>query len=560
MDAISIVHGTPLSEEPGLGSLTIPGYLREVCDRFANNEALVYRGTDGVVRWSYAQLWERSLDVARALIACGAGKDARIGVMMTNRPEWLVAMFGIAIAGGVTVALSTFSTEPELEYLLKVSGVSILLFEHEVAGKNFAAMLHSLEPSIATAKPGDVRSTSFPFLRRLITVGTEKDGGAIESWQAFLGHGASVSASLAEAMAATANAADTGVLFFSSGTTSMPKGIIHSHRAVALQWWRMPRMFGTHGDVRVWTANGFFWSGNFSLVIGNALSSGGSMVLQSTFLPGEALDLIQKERVNFPIARPHQWARMAEEPAYAKADFSNARYVDPDKSGAKHPAINTAWRMPQSFGTTETLAINCSVREEDKAEVDDRCYGSPLPGNILQIVDPMTGDAVLRGQRGELAIKGPTLMMGYLGKTTEQCFDDKGYYRTGDGGYVDEKGRLYWEGRLSDIIKTGGANVSPVEIDTAIAAIPGVRVTQTVGVPDDLLGEMVVSCIVPQDGATFDEAAIRNALKTQLASYKIPRRVLFFHEDEMPMAGSAKVKAGEVRALAARRLQSERLT
>src|ERR1700743_2921272 len=92
MDAISIVHGTPLSEEPGLGSLTIPGYLREVSERFAGNEALVYRSADGTVRCSSAQLWERSLEVARALIACGAGKDARIGVMMTNRPEWLAAM------------------------------------------------------------------------------------------------------------------------------------------------------------------------------------------------------------------------------------------------------------------------------------------------------------------------------------------------------------------------------------------------------------------------------------------------------------------------------------
>jgi fatty-acyl-CoA synthase len=558
MNSISIVHGSPLAEEPGLGSLTIPGFLREVSERFAGNEALVYRSANGVVRWTYAQLWERSLEVARALIACGAGKDARIGVMMTNRPEWLAAMFGTAIAGGVTVALSTFSTEPELEYLLQISGVSILLFEHEVAGKNFTSMLRGLEPSIATAKPGDIHATNFPFLRRLVTVGAQGEGGAVESWQDFLKHGASVPALLAEAIADTAKPADTGVLFFSSGTTSMPKGIIHSHRAVALQWWRMPRMFGTHGDVRFWTSNGFFWSGNFSLVLGNVLSSGGAMVLQSTFLPGEALDLIQKERVNFPMARPHQWARMAEEPEYAKADFSDVHYVDPDKSGAKHPSINTGWRMPQSFGTTETLAINCSVREEDKAEVDDRCYGSPLPGNILQIVDPMTGIAVPQGERGELAIKGPTLMMGYLGKTTEQCFDDKGYYRTGDGGYVDEKGRLYWEGRLSDIIKTGGANVSPLEIDVAIAAIAGVKVTQTVGVPDDLLGEVVVSCIVLQDGAAMDEAAIRNALKPQLASYKIPRRVLFFREDEMPMAGSAKIKSGAVRELASKRLNAER--
>jgi acyl-CoA synthetase (AMP-forming)/AMP-acid ligase II len=554
-ETLSLVHGIPLEDEPGLGALTIPGYLRDVTTRFARKEAVVYPAADGMVRWSYEELWHRSVEVARALIACGVGKDSRVGVMMTNRPEWLAAMFGTALAGGVTVALSTFSTPPELEHLLKVSGVSVLLLEREVAGKDFAAMLTGLEPAVATSRPGEIRSMKFPVLRRVVTVGKPATGG-FEGWQEFVKRGAAVPPSLVEATAATTAPSDTGVLFFSSGTTSMPKGIIHSHRAVALQWWRMPHMFGTKGDVRFWTANGLFWSGNFSLVIGNALTAGGAMVLQSTFIASETLELIRKERVNFPMARPHQWARIAEEPAFASADFSRAQYIDPDKSGAKQPTINTEWRMPQSFGTTETLAICISLPLSEAKGAPKDCYGRPLPGNILKIVDPMTGVIVPRGKRGELAIKGPTLMTGYLGKTSEQCFDDEGYYRTGDGGFIDDNGRLFWEGRLTDMIKTGGANVSPLEVDIAIAAIPGVKLTQTVGVPDDMLGEMVVGCIVPQEGVALDDTAIRAALKDKLASFKIPRRILFFREDELPMAGSAKIKATELRDLAAKRLAS----
>src|SRR5262245_29602091 len=139
--SMSILQGGPLSEEPGLGALTLPAYLREVTTRFAPREAVVMHHPDGSVeRWSYAELWDR------ALVACGAGKDSRVGVLMTNRPEWLSSVFGAGLAGGVAAALSTFSTPAELEHLLQASGVSILLFEGRLLKKDFAAILAELEP------------------------------------------------------------------------------------------------------------------------------------------------------------------------------------------------------------------------------------------------------------------------------------------------------------------------------------------------------------------------------------------------------------------------------
>src|SRR5438128_14937 len=129
----SIIHGPPLSEQPGLGALTLPGYVREVTSRYAEREAQVVHHRDGSVeRSSYADLWARAEEVARALLACGVGKDSRVGVMMTNRPEWLAAFFGIGLAGGVAVTLSTFSTPAELEYLLQASCVGTVLFERQV--------------------------------------------------------------------------------------------------------------------------------------------------------------------------------------------------------------------------------------------------------------------------------------------------------------------------------------------------------------------------------------------------------------------------------------------
>ena len=183
--ALSIIKGPPLDDEPGLGALTLPGFLREVTSRFAARECLVLHTPNGAERWTYAALWDRALEIGRALRACGVGKDSRVGILMSNRPEWIAAFFGVGLAGAVAVALSTFSTGPELEYLLQASAVSILLLERSVAKKDMAAMLCELEPAIGSAAPGALLSDKFPFLRRLVAVGDPPEARAIERWEHF---------------------------------------------------------------------------------------------------------------------------------------------------------------------------------------------------------------------------------------------------------------------------------------------------------------------------------------------------------------------------------------
>jgi fatty-acyl-CoA synthase len=178
---LSIVHGMPLAQEPGLGELTLPGFIRQTTERFSDREALVLYESDGSKRrWSYRELWERSLEVARALVACGLGKGERVGILMTNRPEFLSATFGITIAGGVAAPLSTFSTAHELEYLLSSSACSVLLLEQRVLKKDFAQILRDLEPAIGSASPGQLSSPKFPFLRHLAAVDSETEFSALK--------------------------------------------------------------------------------------------------------------------------------------------------------------------------------------------------------------------------------------------------------------------------------------------------------------------------------------------------------------------------------------------
>jgi fatty-acyl-CoA synthase len=564
----SIVLGTPLVDEPGIGPLTIAGYAREVTRRFAEREAVVMHAPNGRVSWNYRELWDRSIEVAQALIAAGVEKDSRVGILMTNRPEYLSTLFGVALAGGVTVALSTFSTNAELEHLLQASAVSILLFDRRVLKKDFGAMLVELEPQLMSVAPGTLTSIKFPYLRRVIALDSvtadasdsSADAHAIETWKDFIAAGKSIATETVHARLETTSPADIGALFFSSGTTNVPKGILHAQRALAIQWWRWPRIMDIDAEkfpVRCWTGNGFFWSGNISMVLGNALTTGGAVILQAVFEADEALDIMEKERVSFPIGRPHQWARLESSAKWANADLSSLHYVTYGTTLLAHPTVKTDWQICPAYGTTETLTINTCVLANTAEEDFRGSYGLPLPGNILKIFDPDTDEVLPRGQRGEIGIKGPTLMMGYLGKTTEETFDSEGFFRTGDGGYVDEAGRLFWEGRLTEMIKTGGANVSPPEIDAVIATFPGVKLTQTVGVPHATLSEMVVACIVPQEGKTLDADALREFLKRHLASFKVPRAILFFEEADFAVTGSGKVKFKMLREVAAKRL-SER--
>jgi len=553
----STIRGIPLSDE-SLGALTLGGFLREVCTKYGDKEALVFHPPSGpVIRKTYAQVWEEASTVARALVARGVTKETRVGLLATNRPEWITAMFGVALAGGTCVALSTFAKASELEYQLRVGDVSVLVFERSVLARDFAAELIELCPDLtkATSAEGEVQSTRLPFLRRLVCIADAAPAGAFELWSDLLRSERLAPASLVDAIAAEVAPTDRGLVFFSSGSTARPKAIVHAHRAAAIQCWRWRHIFGVDSDVRTWTANGLFWSGNFAMALGATFAAGGCLVLQRHFAPSEALKLMQTERVSLPLAWPHQWPPLVDDPSYREVDLSSLRYVGEASPLRAHPTVKADWQEPVSaYGNTETFTLNSAHPSGTPPAIAQGNHGFPLAGNTIRIIEPMTGHVLGRGEVGEIVVKGPTLMLGYLRVAVEDIFDVEGFFRTGDSGFVDAEGRLHWQGRLNDIIKTGGANVSPLEIDAVLAECPGVKIGTTVGVPHDTLGEIVVACVVADPSAAIDEAQVRAFVSKRLSSYKVPRRVLFLQETDLTLTGSNKVKTAPLRELAARRL------
>ena len=478
----STTHRGPAVEDvEGIGALTLPGFLDEVADRFAANEALVF----GDARWTYAELRDQSHRVAHGLIAQGIRRGDRVGIHMRNRPEAVAALFGATAAGAVAVPLSTVSSPAELEFMVGHCGAAVVLTPE----------------SMPDATPGAAP---------LPTVGPD----------------------------------DPAVIIYSSGTTSTPKGMLHGHRAPTLQFWLQAQLFRRTPETRLWTALPMFWVAGLT-AMGATLAAGGCWVIQETFDPGEALALMARERVTEPYSLPHQTAALAEHPDWATTDLSALRCVFGKSAFARHPKVegDTTWNMPVGYGMSEMFSFVAAHPADTPRALLKASIGRLMPGTELRVDD------------GELLVNGATRMHHYVGVTPEECFDSDGFFRTGDAGFVDDDGYLHWTGRRSEMIKTGGANVSPAEIEVALRACQPVKLARIIGVPDPRLDQLVVACITLKDGAEATEHDIKAFLRERVASYKVPKRVLFFADGEIPMTGSdTKVRDAELLALVEERL------
>ena len=184
--------------------------------------------------------------------------------------------------------------------------------------------------------------------------------------------------------------------------------------------------------------------------------------------------------------------------------------------------------------------------------------GRLMPGARLRVVDPDTGESLGAAVDGELALAGVTLLDHYLGKTREDSLDADGFLHTGDMGYVDDDGEVHWTGRRTEMIKTGGANVSPAELEFALRACPDVRRTKVIGLPDERMGQIVVLCAERSAGADPTATQLQAFLRERVATYKVPRHVLLFEPGELPSTGSdTKIRDDELVALASERLRND---
>ena len=533
--------GPPPETEGGIGPLTLGGFLGEVVQRYRQREAVAFResGSAETVRWTYDELGREARGIGRALLAAGVGKGTRVGLLMGNRPQWVAAAYGVAMAGGVLVPVNTFYEPPELEHVLAHSDTAVLLLQEGLGRHAYLDQVRAMDGRL-------------PHLRRVVCLGRG-------SWAAFSADAAKVTERQLDACAAGVSPFDDAIVIYTSGSTASPKGVLHSHRAPSLQSWRFVRHLCLDADDRVWSPYPLFWSAGFSMVMGATLAAGGCLVLQERFEPAESLALLEAERITTPYAWPHQIADLEDHPDWKERDLSALRHIESFTGWGRHPSVELgdAWSPRAAYGLTETFTILSSLPADTPIETRTGNQGAVLPGMHVRIIDPRTGRPQPAGADGGIAVKGTCLMRGYLKVAPEECFDLDGFFHTGDAGFVDEDGLLHWTGRTDELIKTAGANVSPVEIETVLLEHPRLKAALAVAVPHATLGEMVVLAAVAHEGARVTEADVQGFLRGRIASYKIPRRVLFFEERDLAQTGNTKIKTAELRALAVARLSDE---
>jgi fatty-acyl-CoA synthase len=538
--------------QPDSSRLTWPSFLEDVVALHGERTVVRFEGRDISAR----DLQADARRLAKALVASGVSKGMRVAVHMANRPEFAVASFAIAMLGAVMVPVNTFATPPEREYILRHGDAALLLFQHHLLKHDFLKELLDMLPELAADEGSPLYSSKIPQLRQAVALGLDSSLGRVQAWETFLERGNDVPDALLDAMSAEVFPADESLIIYTSGTTARPKGVLHLQRAAVIQSWRFADDLRFSPDDRVWTTYPFFWSAGICMALGATMAAGATLVLQETFDPAAALQCIVDERANATQCWPHQAKAMAEHALYPTLDLSHVNKevcrMQPDIEPAQD-----VWGTQGSFGMTETFTLTSNLPTDAPAPMRNATAGKPLPGMSIRILDTKTGDPLAIGDKGEIAVKGLTLMRGYYKVEPEATFDADGYYHSQDGGHLDADGYLHWTGRLSNIIKTGGANVSPLEIEEALHSYPNMRIGVPFGAPHPSLGEVIVLCAVAMQGHTLQEQTILAHLKQKLAGYKLPRKILLFTESDLSFTGTQKVQSGKLIEKALARLRDD---
>jgi acyl-CoA synthetase (AMP-forming)/AMP-acid ligase II len=506
-------------------SPTVAGILRHQARARGDHPLLVCDGD----RISYAEADRRSAELARGLIALGGGKGTHVGLLYPNGTEFVVGMLAAARIGAVVVPFSTFVTARELREQLVDSDVAILLSAAFFRSHDYAERLAEVLAVPDFDSHDRLFVSAVPQLRRA-TVNCERVHRLAES----------VEPSVLEAMEDDVDGCDPLAIVYTSGSTSTPKGVVHTHAGLLGHQRNLNEVRGLTATDKLFCNSPFFWIGGFAFGLLATLVAGSTMVCSNAIDAGDTLDLLETEKPTMTNGFAAGITQLAHHPSFAARDLSSMR------RGNLYPIMAPAARPADPelrhnmLGLTEAgSVVLISDDESDQTESRRGSFGKPAPGFETMILDPDTGGV------GELCIRGPYVMQGYHKRSREECFDADGWFHTGDLVRVDADGFFYFVGRLSAMIKTAGANVSAAEVEKAIARITGAQ-AHVVGLPDAERGELVAAVVVQPD---LDETALRERLKAQLSAYKIPKRFLAAPPAGIPLLSSGKVDLRQLKKL-----------
>ena len=472
-----------------------------------------------------------------------------------RRPSCVIEIAFAAIKiGAVLVPINTRLRTEDVAYILDQSGATTLLLVERSGPVNYLGMVRELAP--AGALPGSGR---LPKLRRLVVLGGERCPDTIP-WAELLERAAAVAPSTLAERAAAVDPEDLAFLMYTSGTTGAPKGAMHSHRIIRNVTDRAFRLAITEQDV-IMMYLPLFHLFAFSEGMLTSMVSGARQVLTETFDAVESLGLIARERATVLHGFDTHYQELCAAYARQPCDVSSVRTGICAAGMSSSTAIARRARalfgpLVSGYGMSE-FGVGAAIGSLDSTE-DQSCEASgyPAPGYEIRVVDPASGCDRPVGEAGEILVRGYTLMRGYYDKpeATAAAIDAEGWMHTGDMGVLRADGHLRFVGRYKDMLKIGGENVDPMEVEAYLMSHPAINLAAVVSYPDPRLSEVGVAFVRREPGAAVTEADVIAHCRGRIASFKIPRHVHFV--DEFPMTSSGKIQKVRLREEALRRRPS----
>ena len=521
-------------------SRTLVDLLDELAIRYGNREAVVWEGT----RLTYSQLKKEADIFARSLLSIGIKNGDHVALISSNRPEWLIAMFAIAKIGAVTVAISTFSTKRELMWTLKHSQSRCVISISAIKNQNFIRLLKQLCPEYVLAEPGNLASESLPNLKNIIAI-EENSNGAIIGWHDLRQISVQTNITTLQNVQAKVEQEEVCFILYTSGSTADPKGVMLAHGNVITNGFYIGERQALSELDRLWFAVPLFWSFGSANALPAVITHGGCLILQETFDPNEALELMATEKCTVFYGMVNMARALREASSYS---LEKVRYMRtgltiglPEDIKFTMETVN-ARELCNVYGSTETYGNAAVCHSTDTLNQRLNSQGLPLPGMFIRAVDIETRAPLKKGMVGELAVAG-CVTPGYFGnlEQTQASFDNEGYFLTGDLGFVGEDGRVYYRGRLKEMIKTGGINVAPLEIEKILMRYGQTKQAFVFGIPDKVKDEKIIAVIEAEGDQEIDLNGLKKYCRMELASYKIPEQFILRSNEQLPRTSTGKI-------------------
>lgn len=498
--------------------------------------------------YTWAEIDRLSDYLAVRMTLMGIKRQDHVGIWSVNTPNWILTFLALEKIGAVPVLLNTCYKVHELKQVLKYADVKYVYY-----GDEYKSVLY--QPIVEKLKQDEGCG-----VERWIPIGKDNRCHWFQENSFFACEKNARELNYLEGLKKQVRSKDTAAILFTSGTTSMPKGVMLSHEnlvnsalgTLAFTQWKP--------DDKMLVAVPLFHCFGLTSCLLTSIHVGFSIRLLEYFKTIKVLEAVDRYRCSVLNGVPSMFLAMIRNPKFSEYRLDSLQSgIIAGSPVSEREYLDIQEHLPDmallpSYGQTESSPCVTLMLKEDPYELRVTSAGRIIDWVKVRIVDPKTGEVLSKGQTGEIQVNGYNVMQGYykLPEETKRTILPDGWLRTGDMGYLSDGNYLHIVGRLKEMIIRCGENISPREIEQYIEKLDFVQQVKVIGIPAEVVQEKIIACVIPKKGRSCSEAAVISYLTACLAHYKIPSHVLEFQE--FPLNASGKIKLQDLKQQVMERL------